>query len=124
MFNKVIITFTTRILTALLSVINVLIGTNYLGVEGYGTVSLIVLGITIYLMIQNLLTGSSIVFFISKINTSSIALMSYAWAAFSILFFTAIIFGFKYFGDLFSWSFEIVPNKFIWHNILLAVGMA
>ena len=122
MFNKVIITFTTRVLTALLSVVNVLIGTNYLGVEGYGTVSLIILGITIYLMIQNLLTGSSIVFFISKIHTSSIALMSYAWAAISILIFISIVFVFKYLGELFSWSFEIVPSKYIWHNILLASG--
>ena len=102
MLNKVLITFTTRILTAILSIVNVLIGTNYLGVAGYGTISLIILGISIYLMIQNLLTGASVVYFISKFKASAIFLISYAWAFISILLFTSIIFAFNHIGDLFN----------------------
>lgn len=122
MFNKVILTFGTRILTAVLSVVNVLIGTNYLGVEGFGTISLIVLGITIYLMIQNLITGSSIVYFISKFNPASILTLSYVWALISILLFGLLIVLVNYLGLYFNWSIEIVPAEYILHNILLAGG--
>ncbi|MEQ8324419.1 MAG: polysaccharide biosynthesis C-terminal domain-containing protein [Vicingaceae bacterium] len=122
MFNKVLLTFSTRIVTALLSVVNVLIGTNYLGVEGYGTVSLIILGITIYLMIQNLLTGSSIVYFISKFKVSSIVIISYAWVLVSVLAFSSLVFGFHMLSERFHWNFEIVPMEYAWHNILLALG--
>lgn len=122
MFNKVILTFGTRVLTAVLSVVNVLIGTNYLGVEGFGTISLIVLGITIYLMIQNLITGSSIVYFISKFDPASILTLSYIWALISILLFGILIVLVNYFGQYFNWSIEIVPSKYVFHNVLLAGG--
>jgi len=122
MFNKVILTFSTRVLTALLSIVNVLIGTNYLGVEGYGTVSLIILGITIYLMIQNLITGSSIIYYISKFEPSSIVILSYLWVIVSIVIFAGIIFFTQIIGEAFHWSFEIVPTEYLWENILLATG--
>ena len=122
MLNKVLLTFSTRTLTAFLSVINVLIGTNYLGVEGYGTISLIILGVTIYLLIQNLLTGSSIVYFLSKIPISSIVLISYLWVIVSIIGFSILIYGTTHLSNLFDWSFEIVPQNYALHNILLASG--
>lgn len=122
MFNKVMLTFATRVLTAVLSVINVLIGTNYLGVEGYGTISLIILGITIYLMIQNLITGPSIIYYISRFKPSSILILSYAWALFSIFVFTAFVFSVEAITHEFKWSFEIVPSQYKLHNILLASG--
>jgi O-antigen/teichoic acid export membrane protein len=122
MFNKVLFTISTRILTAMLSIVNVLIGTNYLGVEGYGTIALIVLGITIYLMIQNLITGSSIIYFISKFEPSAIVVMSYIWVIVSAGIFLGLIYTSHYLGIYFNWSFEIVPKEFIWHNIFLACG--
>ncbi len=122
MFNKVLFTFSTRVLTAFLSIVNVLIGTRYLGVEGYGTISLVVLGITIYLMIQNLITGSSIVYFISKFKPSSILILSYFWAVISIIIFTALSFFSLEIGEMMGWTFEIIPSEFFWHNILLAGG--
>ena len=122
MLNKVLLTFSTRTLTAFLSVINVLIGTNYLGVEGYGTISLIILGVSIYLLIQNLLTGSSIVYFLSKIPISSIAFISYLWVIVSIIGFSVLIYGTTYLSNLFDWGFEIVPQNYALHNILLASG--
>ena len=122
MFNKVLLTFTTRILTALLSVVNVLIGTNYLGVEGYGTISLIILGVTVYLMIQNLITGSSIVYFISRFNVGSIIILSYAWVLISALAFSLITYGSLELSRYFGWDFEIVPADYALHNIFIAMG--
>ncbi|HAW52936.1 MAG TPA: hypothetical protein DCX54_11510 [Flavobacteriales bacterium] len=122
MLRKVLLTFSTRTLTAFLSVINVLIGTNYLGVEGYGTISLIILGVTIYLLIQNLLTGSSIVYFQNKIPISSIIQISYLWVIVSVIGFAGLIYGVDFFANLFHFDFEIVPQEYALHNILLASG--
>lgn len=122
MLNKVLLTFITRILTALLSVVNVLIGTNYLGVEGYGTISLIILGITIYLMIQNLITGPSIIYYISRFSSSSILLVSYLWTIISVVLFSGIIFISGQVENLFDTGIEIVPKGYEVHNILLAAG--
>lgn len=120
MFNKVILTFSTRIITAILSVINVLVGTNYLGVEGFGTISLIILGITVYLMVQNIVAGSPIVYFSNKIPSGNLIAWAYIWLIASISIFCALTLVLNYASSRFNLDFEFVPGSYLIHNILLA----
>ena len=121
MFRKLLLTFSSRLIASVLSVINVLIGTNTLGVEGYGTISLTILGITLYLMIQNVITGISIVYFAPRIRTSSILFISYAWALAAIVLFSGLAFAILNIGPLTELGFEIVPRGYEAENIAMAL---
>ena len=89
MIANVLNTVVSKVGLALISILLLLLNSNYLGVEGLGIVALIVLKIAIYLLVSNLVTGGSLVYFASKINTAELFIISYVW-----MFATAALFYF------------------------------
>lgn len=81
MIAKIINTVVVKVLLALLSIFLLLLNSNYLGAVGLGTIALIVLEIAIYLLISNLVTGGSLVYYASRIETTELFIISYSWMA-------------------------------------------
>ena len=80
MFKKIILTFSTKFITALLNFLIVIITARYLGAEGRGTISLIVLGISINLIVNDIIGGSALVYLTPRINLFKLFVPSYIWA--------------------------------------------
>lgn len=76
---------------AILSILLLLLNSNFLGSEGLGTVGIIVLEITIYLLISNVVCGGSLVYFASRKSTNSLLFAAYIWIAISATFYFFLI---------------------------------
>lgn len=86
MIAKIINTVVIKVLLALLSIILLLLNSNFLGAEGLGTIALIILEIAIYLLISNLVTGGSLVYYASRIRITELFIISYTWMITTALF--------------------------------------
>ena len=91
MIGNIINTVTTRISLAVLSIVLLLLNSNFLGSEGLGTVGIIVLEITIYLLISNVVCGGSLVYFTSRKSVNALVLAAYIWIAITAAFYYFII---------------------------------
>jgi len=80
MVNKVLGTIGSRILTAAISLGVIIITSKQLGAEAVGTISLIILGITIVQMINSFIGGPSLVYFTPRIDIYKLFAPSYIWA--------------------------------------------
>lgn len=79
MISNIINTFSSRIGIAAISFFSLLLNARFLGSEGVGTIGIIVLGITIFQLLSNLLNGS-IIYLSSKVNQSTLLLLCYLWS--------------------------------------------
>ena len=86
MIAKIINTVVIKVLLALLSIFLLLLNSNFLGAEGLGTIALIILEIAIYLLISNLVTGGSLVYYASRIRVTELFIISYTWMITTALF--------------------------------------
>ncbi len=92
MLRKILGTTGTRILNAGLTFLILWITTNYLGKEGVGAISLIILDISIILLLSDFIGGSALVYFTSRASLSKLMLISYIWTFTAVaLFFIAYI---------------------------------
>ncbi len=89
MIGKVIHTFGSRIFIAGISFLILSLNANYLGAEGLGTIGLIVLGITVIQLFANLINGG-IIYFYSRLDSSSLLVMAYLWSLLSVATFALI----------------------------------
>lgn len=98
MIGNVINTISTKISLALLAVAMLLINSNVLGTEGLGTIGIIILEITIYLLLSDIVCGGPLTYFVSRKSFNSLFLAGYGW-----IFATAILFHILvYFLPIFS----------------------
>ncbi|NTW31198.1 MAG: oligosaccharide flippase family protein [Bacteroidetes bacterium] len=86
MIKKVLGTIGSRLLSALVSLIIIIITSKQLGAEAMGTISLVILGITIVQMVNNFVGGSALIYLIPRFEVYKLFIPSYIWA-----FFTAIV---------------------------------
>jgi len=87
MIGNILHTFGNKILMAGISIVLLLLYTNYIGAEGLGSIGLIVLNITLVQLICNISNGS-IVYFSQKLNLQRLILVCYFWTGIGIgLFF-------------------------------------
>ncbi|SDK29610.1 Membrane protein involved in the export of O-antigen and teichoic acid [Catalinimonas alkaloidigena] len=80
MLRNIIGTFATKVITAGLNFIIVLLTTHYLGAEGRGEISLLVANITLIVLICNVVGGPSLVYMASRHQPFQLALPSLLWA--------------------------------------------
>lgn len=99
-----------RLMSAVLSFLLVIINSKYLGAEGVGTVSLIVLGITIILLINNFVGGGALVYLVSRLDLFSVFVLSYLWAII-----TAFI------GSCVLVILNLIPAGFSIHVLVLSI---
>lgn len=80
MFKNISITFLSRIITALLNLVTVVILSRYLGASVKGEASLIISTITLYLIGCNIIGGATLVYMTPRHQTGKLMLISYAWS--------------------------------------------
>ncbi|TSA28020.1 MAG: hypothetical protein D4R67_05015 [Bacteroidetes bacterium] len=118
MVRKITQTFLVRVINAFLMLILVLLCTNTLKPEYYGTIGLIVLDIALIMLLNDLIGGSAMVFFSSRINLFSLILIGYLWAIITFVVATGIGSVLSLFPTVYS---IIVPSGFGTHILILAL---
>ena len=91
MIGNIINTVSTRISLAVLSIALLLLNSNFLGSEGLGTVGIILLEITIYLLISNVVCGGSLVYFTSRKSSNALLVAAYVWIIISAAFYYLLL---------------------------------
>lgn len=118
MFKNIISTTTIRILNAVISFIIVLICTNELGSTVYGEIGLMILSISIILLANDLIAGSSIVYFASRYPTLQLLFPAYLWAIIVVALAGFIFYILSFFPSIYH---TIVPNQLGKHVLLLSL---
>lgn len=95
MLNKILNTFGTRLLSAVLNLLIAIIISQFLGPEGKGEQGIVIATIAYVLVFANLMGGSAIVYLVPRYSAAVIMLPAYIWSAVtSIIFYVALqIFG-------------------------------
>ncbi|HRY32745.1 MAG TPA: polysaccharide biosynthesis C-terminal domain-containing protein [Bacteroidales bacterium] len=110
MFKKIIGTAGSRVIIAVLSLLMAFVSTRYLNAEGYGTIGMLVLGITIILLFTSLVGGTILVYLTSRVTHSKLLFVSYLWAIFvSVVFWLVMQF------------VPMVPEGYETHVMLLSL---
>ncbi len=91
MINKILGTTGTRMLNAVFNLMILIVLTSELGSSGFGTISLIILAITILQLFIDLVAGSGIIYFASRKPLSHLLLPAYGWIAIILLFYLGIV---------------------------------
>ncbi|MBN4065889.1 polysaccharide biosynthesis C-terminal domain-containing protein [Candidatus Amoebophilus asiaticus] len=80
MFQNILGTFGTKVFSAALNFLIVILTTQYLGASGRGTISLIIVTVTIILMFNNFVGGSSLIYLVPRKKLFHLLVPSYLWA--------------------------------------------
>lgn len=91
MIGNIINTVTTRIALAFLSIVLLLLNSNFLGSEGLGIVGILILEVAIYLLVSNLICGGSLVYFASKKQQNELLISAYIWILITAVLFYFVI---------------------------------
>ena len=110
MINKVLGTIGSRLLGAVLSLCILMISSKQLGAECLGTISLIILGVTIVQMVNNFVGGSALVYLIPRFDAFQLIIPSYIWAFVTAFICTFIL-------NLLS----LIPHEYYYHVMLLSL---
>jgi O-antigen/teichoic acid export membrane protein len=109
MLKKILGTTGSKLLTAIITLLIVLVNTRFLGAEGFGTVGLIGLAITIILLFNNFIGGTALIYLASRENLFRLLIPGYIWSVLNSLIFLIIIRFLK-----------MVPTEFEIHVVLLS----
>lgn len=123
MLYKIIETIVTKGFTSFCNLLILLITTNYLGAEGRGEMAIVILGISIVAIFQNILSGSAITYFTPKFEAKTLIFAATIWnliVSFTLPFLLIFLdlFPENYKWDLFFLSF-FVGGIAIIQNLLL-----
>lgn len=110
MLNKIAITAVSRFFNALLSFAIVAIAARIFGAEGYGTIVLLILGITFIQLVNNFVGGSALIYLVPRERVGHLFLLSYAWALI-----VAVI------GANLLFLFKLIPPEFRHETMLLSL---
>ncbi|MCC6600703.1 MAG: polysaccharide biosynthesis C-terminal domain-containing protein [Crocinitomicaceae bacterium] len=106
--KKTLGTFLTRVIVMAGTLGVVLLNTQYLGVSGQGTASLINFGILLILAASNFIGGGALIYLVPRMKEGDAVWPSLVWAFISSLLFYIL---FR--------LFPIVPEEYILHTVLL-----
>lgn len=112
MFKNILNTFFTKIFTALLSLVIVVINSKALGASGVGEISLIVLSIAVYLLIHEFFSGA-FVYFVPRNNNFQLLIIAYFGVFISMLPFY-----------LLYYIVPLAPLKYFFYVLVLSVIFA
>jgi O-antigen/teichoic acid export membrane protein len=80
MFKKIISTFSTRLLASVFSFLIVILSTKFLGAEGRGEISILLLGITIITMVSNIFGGTALVYLLPRMDFFKLFVPAITWS--------------------------------------------
>lgn len=110
MLNKILNTFGTRSLSAVINFLIAIVVSQYLGADGKGAQGIIIATIAFVLVFSNLVGGATLVYLIPRYKFSLLLLPSYLWSIIISLI-----------AYLVLWVFDIVRPEFILHISLLSI---
>ncbi len=118
-FKNILHTTGTRLLNAVINLAILLLITNFVGSEGFGKISLILLDVTVIQLFMGLMAGGSLIYFSSRSHVMPLLLVSYLWILMVTLVFAGI-------GWIFLMAFPsvfhlIVPKGFALAILFLAL---
>ncbi|MFP4059461.1 MAG: polysaccharide biosynthesis C-terminal domain-containing protein [Bacteroidota bacterium] len=113
MFKKILSTISTRVMTTLMSFFIVVLNARYLGAEDLGTISLIVLGITILMNLNSIVGGGNLVYLIPRYNYHSLLTFSYLWVFAILVIFLVVMQFFNVFSTGKTYSLHIILLSFV-----------
>ncbi|MDT8392343.1 MAG: polysaccharide biosynthesis C-terminal domain-containing protein [Bacteroidales bacterium] len=110
MLSRILNTFGTRSLSAVINFLIAIVVSQYLGPGGKGAQGIIITTIAFVLVFSNLVGGATLVYLIPRFKYSLLLLPSYLWS----VFVSIIAFGLLYF-------FRVVDQQFIVHISALSI---
>lgn len=110
MFGKIINTFGTKTLTAVINLVIAIILSQVLGAEGKGTQGIIITTISFILVFSNLVGGATLVYLVPRYRYNLLLLPSYLWSVF-IASISALL----------LYIFKLVATEFIIHISVLSL---
>jgi O-antigen/teichoic acid export membrane protein len=110
MVKKIIGTISTRIIIALITLATILINGWYLGANKVGTISLIILAITLIQMLNNFIGGGSLVYLLPRTDLITLFIPACLWS-----FITSVA------GAFILELFNLIPEGYLWHVIILSL---
>lgn len=93
MLKKLFGTFSTKVLSAVINFILVIVTANLLGAEGRGEISLFLVNLAFVGMICQLIGGTGLIYLSSRYNVFQLVLPSYLWNIISCLAVSSLIIG-------------------------------
>ncbi len=120
MFRKIIGTIGTRALTAVLAFITWTLNAHYLGPEQVGTISLVILAVTIIQLFTNFVAGGALIYLTPRTGIYNLFIPAYAWS-FAITLIAAFVL--QLLGTLFP-IMEIIPAGYFKPVLFLAFVMS
>src|SRR5436190_7539853 len=93
MFKKIISTFSTRLLASVFSFLIVILSTKFLGAEGRGEISILLLGITIILMISNVFGGTALIYLLPRYDFFKLFVPAITWSILCSAIFSFVLRG-------------------------------
>ncbi len=119
MVNKILGTTGTKILNAVFNLIILVLIGRLIGSEGLGIIGLVIVAITIIQIFIDLLGGGGLIYFASRLNQTTLLLISYFWiiivvSLFSLVFISAA----ELFPELYI---TVVPNQLETTILLLTI---
>jgi O-antigen/teichoic acid export membrane protein len=87
MLKKLLGTALTRVLNTLFNIVILLLVTNKIGSEGLGIIGLVIIDISIFQLVVEMLAGSSLIYFASRTNFGKLLIPAYAWIGIVFLVF-------------------------------------
>ncbi len=110
MLGKILNTFGTRLISAILNLLIAVVISRVLGPDGKGEQGLIIATIAYILVFANLMGGGAVVFLTPKFHTAIILLPGYLWSIISGFLFALIL-----------QAFDLVDTEMVYHICVLAV---
>lgn len=110
MIKKIISTFTTNVIIAVLNLLIAIVVSQYLGAAGKGQQSILITTIAFILLICNIIGGASLVYLVPRYDNFKIIAPSYIWSA-VVCVVVYFIIGF----------FQDIPDVYIFHICLLTL---
>ena len=113
MFKKIIATIGTRLITAIITLALVVLNAHYLGAKNVGTISLIILAITINQLVNNFVGGPALVYLVPRTDLWKLFVPSYLWALVS-----------SFAGSVIMELLHLIPEGFFIHVMILSFFLA
>lgn len=124
-FRNILSSFASRVITSFFTFTVVLIASRALGPERYGTIGLIMVSVQFTILFSSLIGGTSLVYYASKLNLSTLFIISILWALIVSFALTITLSYFElYPSDYFLWALAIAFFSVgALNNMYLLVGL-
>jgi O-antigen/teichoic acid export membrane protein len=110
MVRKIVGTISARVMIALITLATILINGWYLGADKVGTISLIILAITLIQLLNNFVGGGALVYLLPRTDLITLFVPASLWSLITSIS-----------GAFLLDFFNMIPTGFFWHVVVLSL---